>query len=224
VDCNKRYAMKLNDLKILIGEGEGFELEFKRKVSTPIKVAKTLMSFANTKGGIVLFGVDDDRTIIGVGSEKEQIEMIQLAASYYCDPPLELDIDTVPYKGRDVVVVTIEESDQKPHYLNVDESEEDGGTRAYIRVNDKTVEASKEVVHILQAENPSSPPLRIAIGENERHMFDFLDENERITVKQYSKLVNVSHRRASRTLIQLVRAGVLRIHTHEKEDFYTRAF
>ena len=32
------------------------ELEFKRKVSTPIKVAKTLMSFANTKGGIVLFG------------------------------------------------------------------------------------------------------------------------------------------------------------------------
>jgi predicted transcriptional regulator len=66
--------------------------------------------------------------------------------------------------------------------------------------------------------------LRIAIGDNERHMIDFLDKNERITVNQYAKLVNVSHRRASRSLIQLVRAGVLRIHTHEKEDFYTRAF
>ncbi len=216
--------MKLSDLKILIEEGEGFELEFKRKVSTPIKVAKTLMSFANTKGGIVLFGVDDDRTIVGVGSEKEEIEMIQTAASYYCDPPLEPIIDFVPYKKKDVIVVTIEESNQKPHYLNVDNETENEGTRVYIRVNDKTVEASKEVMHILQAENPDAPPLRISIGDSERRLFDFLDKNERITVKQFAKLVNVSHRRASRSLIQLVRAGVLRIHTHEKEDYYTRAF
>jgi predicted HTH transcriptional regulator len=216
--------MRLSELKLLIEEGEGFELEFKRKVSTPIKVAKTLMSFANTKGGIVLFGVDDDRTIVGVGSEKEEIEMVQTAASFYCDPPLQPIIDTVPYKGKDVVVVTIEESDQKPHYLNVDDEEKNGGTRVYIRVNDKTVEASKEVVHILQAEKPDAPPLRIVIGDSERHLFDYLDENERITVKQFSKLVNISHRRASRSLIQLVRAGVLRIHSHDKEDFFTRAF
>jgi predicted HTH transcriptional regulator len=216
--------MKLNDLKLLIEDGEGFELEFKRKVSTPVKVAKTLMSFANTKGGIVLFGVDDDRTIVGVSSEKEEIEMIQTAANYYCDPPIEPIIDTVPYKRKDVIVVTVEESNVKPHYLNVDDEEEGGGTRVYIRVNDKTVEASKEVVHILQAENPDSPPLRIAIGDSERRLFDYLDENERITVKQFSKLVNISNRRASRSLIQLVRAGVLRIHTHEKEDYYTRAF
>ena len=216
--------MKLGELKMLIEEGEGFELEFKRKVSTPIKVAKTLMSFANTQGGIVLFGVDDDRTIIGVGSEKEEIEMIQTAASFFCDPPLQPIIDTVPYKGKDVVVVTIEESDQKPHYLNVDDEEKNGGTRVYIRVHDKTLEASKEVVHILQAEKPDAPPLRIVIGDSERQLFDYLDENERITVKQFSKLVNISHRRASRSLIQLVRAGVLRIHTQEKEDFYTRAF
>jgi predicted HTH transcriptional regulator len=217
--------MKLSDLKLLIEDGEGFELEFKRKVSTPIKIAKTFMSFANTKGGIVLFGVDDDKKILGVSSEKEEIEMINTAANYYCDPPLEPNIDTVPFKGRDVIVVTIEESNQKPHYLTAeDEEEEDHGTRVYIRVHDKTVEASKEVVRILEAENPEAPPLRIAIGDMERHLFDYLDENERITVKQFAKLVNVSYRRASRSLINLVRAGVLRIHTHEKEDFYTRAF
>jgi len=216
--------MKLSDLKLLIDEGEGFELEFKRKVSTPVKVAKTMMSFANSKGGIVLFGVDDDRTIVGVGSEKEEIDMIQMAAGFYCDPPLEPIIDTVPYKGKDVIVVTIEESEQKPHVLNVDDGEENHGTRVYIRVYDKTVEASKEVMHILEAENPNAPPLRIAIGDSERRLFDYLDENERVTVNQFAKLVNISHRRASRSLIQLVRAGVLRIHTHEKEDFYTRAF
>jgi predicted HTH transcriptional regulator len=123
-----------------------------------------------------------------------------------------------------VIVVTIEESAQKPHYLNLDDEEENGGTRVYIRVHDKTVEASKEVVRILEAENPDAPPLRIAIGEAERRMFDYLDEHERITVKHFAKLVNVSHRRASRSLTQLVRAGVLRIHTNEKEDYYTRSF
>jgi predicted HTH transcriptional regulator len=216
--------MKPNDLKILIKDGEGFELEFKRKVSTPIKIAKTLMSFANTKGGIILFGVDDDSKIVGVGSEKEEMEMIQTAASFYCDPPIEPIIDIVPYKGKDVIVVSIEESNQKPHYLNVDDESVNGGTRVYIRVNDKTLEASKEVVRILQSESPNAPPLRIAIGDAERRLFDYLDENERVTVKQYAKLVNVSNRRASRSLIQLVCAGILRIHTHEKEDYYTRAF
>ncbi len=215
--------MKLKDVKALIEEGEGFELEFKRKVSTPVKIAKTLIAFANTKGGIILFGVDDDRTIVGVGSEKEELEMIRTASNYYCDPPVEPSVDIVPFKGRDVIVATVEESDQKPHYLNLDE-EESKGTRVYIRVNDKTVEASKEVVRILQAESSSAPPLRIAIGDTERRLFDYLDQNERVTVKEFAKLVNVSHRRASRSLIQLVRAGVLRIHTHEKEDFYTRAF
>ena len=112
--------MKLNDLKRLIDEGEGFELEFKRKFSTTEKIAKTLIAFANTKGGIMLFGVNDDRTIIGVTSEKEEIEMIRTAGNVYCDPPIEPDIDTVPYKGRDVIVATVEESGQKPHYLNLD--------------------------------------------------------------------------------------------------------
>ena len=121
-------------------------------------------------------------------------------------------------------MVTIEESSMKPHYLNVDDEEGVGGSRVYIRVKDKTVEASKEVVRILQAENPDAPPLRIAIGDTERRLFDYLDEHERITVKQFAKLVNISHRRASRSLIQLVRAGVLKIHTQEKEDFYTRSF
>jgi predicted HTH transcriptional regulator len=215
--------MRLNDVKALIEEGEGFELEFKRKVSTPVKIAKTMISFANTRGGIILFGVDDDRTIVGVGSEKEEMEMIRTAANYYCDPPIEPAVDIVPFKARDVIVVTVEESDQKPHYLNIDE-EENKGTRVYIRVNDKTVEASKEVVRILQSENSSAPPLRIAIGDAERRLFEHLDEHERVTVKEFAKLINISHRRASRTLIQLVRAGVLRIHTNEKEDYYTRAF
>jgi hypothetical protein len=43
-------------------------------------------------------------------------------------------------------------------------------------------------------------------------------------VKEYSRLVNISEQRATRILVSLVRAGVMRIHTMEKMDFFTLAY
>jgi predicted HTH transcriptional regulator len=217
--------MNGKELQALLEEGEGFQLEFKRKVSSPSKIARALIAFANTKGGTILFGVDDDKTIVGVESEKTEVEMIEIAGKVHCEPPIEPAIEIVSYRGKDVIVVTVEESDQKPHSLVGQENETtDPESKVLIRVKDKSVVASKEVVKILESESPDAPPMRISIGDTERRLLDYLDGNERITVKQLGKLVNVSDRRASRLLIQLVRAGVLRIHTHEKEDFYTLAY
>jgi predicted HTH transcriptional regulator len=217
--------MNYKDVIDLLEKGEGFRIEFKRKVSSPEKIARTLVAFANTKGGTIVFGVDDDKSIVGVASEKSEIEMIKTAGGYYCDPPVEMKIEIVSHGGKDIIAVSVEESEMKPHYLvGQTNGDKDDDSKVLIRVNDKTVVASKEVVKILEAESPDAPPLRIAIGDTERRLLDYLDSHERITVKQYGKLVNISDRRASRILIQLVRAGVLRIHTHEKEDFYTLAF
>ncbi len=216
--------MNYRDIAVMLEEGEGFELEFKRKVSSPEKIAKAMVGFANTKGGTILFGVDDDKSVVGVESEKSEIELIQKVADFFCEPPVKVDIEIVPYKGKDVISVYVEESRDKPHAVVMDENSENSELQVYIRVNDKTVEASKEVIRILRAENPDAPPLTIAIGDNERRLFDFLERHERITLKEFGELVNISRRRASRTLIQLVRAGVLRVHTNEKEDYYTRAF
>jgi len=216
--------MNYKDIRALLEDGEGFEIEFKRKVSSPEKIAKTIVGFANTKGGTILFGIDDDHTVVGVESEKSELELIKNVADYHCEPPVEVETEVVPYKGKDVIVVFVEESTDKPHAVVLNDDSEDGQLQVYIRVNDKTVEASKEVVRILRSENPDTPPLRIAIGENERRLFEFLEEKERITLKEFEALVNISRRRASRTLVRLVRAGVLRVHTNEKEEFYTRAF
>src|SRR5512136_1553054 len=108
-------AMDYKDVLRLIEEGEGFEIEFKRKVSTPEKIARALIAFANTKGGHILFGVDDDGSIIGVESEKSEVEMIRHAGLFYCLPEIEPIIDIVAFDGQDVIVAYVPESDQKPH-------------------------------------------------------------------------------------------------------------
>jgi predicted HTH transcriptional regulator len=158
------------------------------------------------------------------------VELIGIAGADFCDPVIEPRIDIVPVMGKDVILAFVEESSTKPHFFlgesgrddhaNIDDIE---STRVYIRVNDTTVAASKEVVKILQNENPNAPPLTMSIGDNERRLFEYLEEHKRITTPGFGKLVNVSDRRASRMLVRLVRAGVIRIHTHEKQDFFTLA-
>jgi len=217
--------MNFHDVNLLIGDGEGFSLEFKRRISSPEKIARTLISFANTKGGVILFGVDDDGSIVGVESEKSEIELIEIAGREFCDPHISPGIEIVPFSGRDVIVCTIPESRTKPHYYLGQQDRHNGdSTRVYIRVNDKTMMASREVVRILENENPNAPPLRVAIGENERRLFRFLEQHERVTLREFGRMVNISDRRASRILVQLVRSGVVRIHTSEKEEFFTLAY
>ncbi len=213
--------MTPGDVRELIQSGEGIGIEFKRKISSPEKIARELVALANTQGGVILFGVDDDGGIFGVESEKSEIDQIDFAATHLCDPPVGLDIDVVPFDKKDVIVASVEQSAEKPHYLLSGNGEEN---KVYIRVKDQTLIASKEVIKVLRDERPDAPPLKLVIGSNERKLFEYLDTNERITVKEYSALINVSVRRASRILTTLVRAGVVRIHTLEKNDYFTLSY
>jgi predicted HTH transcriptional regulator len=210
------YLIELNEL---IEGGENDRVEFKRKFSSPVKIAKEMIAFANSKGGSILFGIDDDKSVVGVESEKGELELITTAAKFYCEPEIDFDTDIMLLKRKDIVVVNIEESRTKPHRLVTDD--ESGEQKVYVRLNDKSILASKETVKILRNSNHDSPPVKISIGLIEKALFEYLSANEKITVKGFKKLVNISERRASRTLVNLVKAKVVRHHYFGNEDFFT---
>jgi predicted HTH transcriptional regulator len=210
--------MHLIELFELIENGENGLLEFKRKFSTSEKIAKEMIAFANTRGGKIIFGVDDNRRIVGVESEKGEIELIDMAAKFYCRPEIEYDSDIVNIHKKDVIVVDIKESFNKPHKLV---GQNGSPERVYIRIKDKSVLASKETVKVLQKSNPGSSPLFFSLGEHEKFLLDYLSLHDKVTVSSFRKMLNLSGRRASRILINLVRAELIRLHSMEKEDFYT---
>ncbi|MBS1552526.1 MAG: ATP-binding protein [Bacteroidetes bacterium] len=210
------YLVELNEM---IEGGENDRVEFKRKFSSPEKIAKEMIAFANSKGGSILFGIDDDKSVVGVESEKGELELISTAAKFYCEPEVEFHTDIMLLKRKDIVVVSIEESRKKPHRLVKDNESDD--IKVYIRLNDKSILASKETMKILRNSNHDSPPVKISIGMIEKSLFDYLQLNEKITVKGFKKLVNISERRASRTLVNLVKAKVIRHHYFGNEDFFT---
>ncbi len=211
--------MYLVELHELIENGENGTVEFKRKFSSPEKIAKEMIAFANSKGGKILFGIDDDKSIKGVESEKGELELISTAAKFYCEPEVEFTTDIMLLKNKDIVVVNIEESKKKPHRLLSDSEEHE--MKVYVRLNDKSILASKETVKILRNSNDNSHPVKVSIGDIEKALFDFLNQNERITVKAFKKLVNISERRASRTLVNLVQAKIIRHHLFGNEEYYT---
>ena len=76
--------MRLTEVLNLIEMGEDYHCEFKRKFSTHKKIAKEMIAFANSGGGYILFGIDDDKKIIGIESEKSEADLIQDSANNYC--------------------------------------------------------------------------------------------------------------------------------------------
>jgi predicted HTH transcriptional regulator len=209
-------SLRPHHIKQLIFEGEGVTVDFKKTITSCEKIAKTMVSFANNKGGRLLVGVADNGDIKGVKSEEEEKYMLTKAATFFCKPALEPIFEEVYFDNRIVLVVTIESSDLKPHYA----LGEDKKWWVYIRVRDKSLLASKIVVDVLKGSSKEEGVF-IEYSSKEKALLEYLDENERITSKEYGKILNLSRRRAQRILVNLVLSGVIRIHTTEKEEFYT---
>ena len=213
--------MRRNDLRELISDGESTTVEFKRKFTSPEKIAKEIAAFANTKGGFLIIGVDDDKRIVGVKSEKEEIAQIVHACTFFIEPIIEPLIEIIEIEFKDVVVVHVPESDYKPHRVNGLPDEKPHEKKVYIRQGEESVTASREMIRILQSRNPDAKPLTLSIGDKERGLFAFIEKNKRATVKDFAALVNISERRAARLLVRLVRAGVFNTHTDRIHDYYT---
>lgn len=204
----------MDELQRLILLGENDTVDFKQRVTQPEKIARTLVSFANTRGGIILIGVKDNGTISGVDPEEEK-HTLQQAADFYCDPPVQVRYEEVEEDSKTILKVIVPESKVKPHFAKVKEDD----WRGFVRVKDTSVQTSKMVNKALEQEPVQFE--RLPLDRHENAVLGYLEVSPRITLKQYMKLANLSERRAYRTLVKLVIHGYLRLHDKEKEEYYT---
>lgn len=205
----------IDRIKKYLIDGEGESLDYKQEISSASKIAKTMVSFANHKGGVLLVGVRDNRSIAGIRSEDEKY-MLDLAASFYCKPEIELELEEHNIGGKVILECTVPEGKFKPYSAKG----EDGKWWVHIRNKDKSLLASKIVVDVLKRQSSNKGTL-IKYGKNEEALLKYLEDNDRITLQQFRKMVNISKWRASKILVNLISAGVILNHTHEKMEFYT---
>ena len=96
-------------INILIKEGEGLTVEYKEKY-TP-RIDRDIVAFANSKGGLLLLGVDDAGRVVGEKlTNKMKAEINAIARN--CDPSIHLKNIR---QAEKIVVVEVAEGDEKPY-------------------------------------------------------------------------------------------------------------
>lgn len=102
----------------LLQQPESKTLEFKRDLSSPRNVLKTLVAFANAAGGRLVIGVDDARQVVGVVDPLDEEERIANLIADGISPRLVPNVEIVSAGPRTLLVVEVFPSSARPHYLN----------------------------------------------------------------------------------------------------------
>ena len=128
------------ELLRLIRGGEDTYLELKVKLSNSERITQAIVALANTSGGVIVFGVNDQLRIEGVDYPEEvQAELVRICRDEVY-PPLVPLIDVVAFDtGRRVVVLDVE-GKRRPYRTS------DG--RYYLRIGSEKREATREELSV----------------------------------------------------------------------------
>ncbi len=129
--------------EILAGESKNIEFKVQRPDKS-IKYMKTVVAFANGKGGQIVFGIDDKtREVVGVPEDKvfQEIDAITNAISDSCEPMIIPDVYLQNINDKPVIVAEIRAGRQKPYYIKADGLE----NGVYIRVSGTTRPADRDM-------------------------------------------------------------------------------
>jgi predicted HTH transcriptional regulator len=208
--------MTLQEVRALAAKGEGLKIEFKKKASFPEKIIREVIAFANTEGGDLLIGVDDDGTVSGQRFIEEEIFVMEKAIRELVFPKLSFEIFSFKLsEKKGVAIFRIPFSSDRPHYAREKERKQ-----AFIRVKDKSVQASREVWEILKKSRTPRDTV-FTYGRKEEILMKLLGETEKTTLREFAKKAQLPKFLASKTLVKLVTANVLTIHPQEGEDYFT---
>jgi predicted HTH transcriptional regulator len=216
----KSSSLSLCDL---VAEGEGLHTEFKRLINSAPKIARSLSAFANTAGGTILVGVDDDKRVVGIRSEKETLQIIDEALRFHIEPKPEIELYVEVFKSRMVLVVVIPESPERPHFHIEERYRYETGKpvvarRVFIREGSQNRAASEERIALMLA---STEPVKLSFSEREQRLLAYLSEHGRITTEEFARLAAIPLQEARRILVLLVRAGTIQLLTEETSCCYT---
>lgn len=207
------------DLKRIVSGGESELVEFKIKVNHPEKIVREMVAFANAKGGTLLIGVDDDKNIIGVKDPNEETEILNKCLSELVKPEIKFKTELIPItKKRKVVCYRIKESQNKPHFVNKFKGSRNG--TAYFRYQDKTIQASSELLEVIRKKKRFKKGFMIKYGETEELVIKNIDKRGFMTIKEIQEITGIQRPDLSSALVGLVLTNVLEIEPRDGEDLF----
>jgi predicted HTH transcriptional regulator len=129
-------------------KGEDTNRQFKEKINSIDKLAVEISAFANTNGGEIYVGVDDNAVIKGLSSD--EIKRLNLwisnATSQKIEPPLFVQTKIILSDEKKVMIITVPLGSNKPYSVNKSEFWVKNGA-------DKRRASREELFRLMQSSN-----------------------------------------------------------------------
>jgi ATP-dependent DNA helicase RecG len=176
------------ELALILEEGEGYTLEFKRSISSDLP--KELVAFANASGGRIFIGVNDHNQIVGCDLSNKMLSQIEDMATA-CDPPVAIRIEKL--LQHKILVIHVPEGANRPHRCNKGFYLRNGTSSQKMKTHDITA--------FIQSEGKIrfDQQLRLDLNWEEA-----LDESR---LKHFLQLANISPKSDTANLILNLGAG-----------------
>lgn len=106
--------MNLNEreLKALLAAGETLEVEFKSdaKGLPDRELVGAVVALANTEGGILLFGVEDDGTVTGVQPNHQDTAGLSALIANRTNPPVAVETEVITWGNKKILGIHVSKS------------------------------------------------------------------------------------------------------------------
>ncbi len=194
-----------NKIQQWIAEGEGPTLDFKKNITSAPKIARSIVAFANSRGGKIVVGVEDTGRIVGIDLAEEQYQL-ETAAKQYCYPTIELELEPYESNGKTLLIAHVPESTRKPHYA----LDLKGINKIYVRIADKCVEPTTLIEQVLISGDLNNLQRQnSAYNQVKNELAAYLQQKKQVSIADYAQLKKCTERSARRTLIDLLFEGFL---------------
>ena len=167
----------------LLGQGEGQSLEFEKQIPETEDIARDMVAFANADGGKIIYGIDDkNKHLIGVQAGDDFVRQVKKIAEERITPKIAHNTEIFEHAGKKVVIITVQEGDEKPYKTDDIAFIRDGaGSRP------AKEEEEKQITH---------PWSGFGLNKRQLRAMQIVSEHGSITNREYREAFNVSHKTA----------------------------
>jgi Putative DNA-binding domain len=204
-----------------IRAGEDARTEFKQRLPQGDRALRTLVAFANTRGGWLLLGVSDQGTIVGLEEPRAVQSELESASAQWIDPPLPLEFQVIQLEQRRILLCVVRASRRAPHRLRHPRAE----AEVLVRAGASSRSAEGASLRALERGHKGAGPR----NRLERQILDWLARERRealrplggATVERFARASNIGYERARRAFVHLELAGAILGSGHGKRRTYT---
>ncbi len=105
------------NIEKIISDGESESVEFKESLALKDETGEGVSALSNAGGGTILVGVGDNKEVVGVLIGKKTLEDLANYIKQHTDNHAFPKISVVDAEGKNIVVIEVKESDEKPVFF-----------------------------------------------------------------------------------------------------------